>query len=126
MKPNRKLQTATNKDLILDYVRNNEGCTKQQMMERFCLTINQMNNILHRSKPSIALVLTGSQISRIGTYRVRTDEDIERFVVKPTIEGARIVHAGDLLAKKYGYKSPELRKPAKVTIQSGMGGSVYD
>jgi len=126
MKTNRKLQTATNKDLVLDYISNNEGCTKQQMMEKFSLSINQMNNILHRLKPSIALVLTGSQISRIGTYRVRTDEDIERVVVKPTIAGARVIHAGDLLAKKYGYKSPELRKPAKVTIQSGMGGSVYD
>jgi len=126
MKSNRKLQTATNKDLVLDYISNNEGCTKQQMMEKFSLSINQMNNILHRLKPSIALVLTGSQISRIGTYRVRTDEDIERVVVKPTIAGARVIHAGDLLAKKYGYKSPELRKPAKVTIQSGMGGSVYD
>jgi hypothetical protein len=113
-------QTARNKDLILDFISSNEGCTKLQMMETFALSINQMNNILHSLSGEIKLMLVGSQKTRVGTYYISDGEQTYHYQTKPTIDGARIVHAGDILAKKYGYKSPDLRKSEHRGVGSAM------
>lgn len=113
-------QTARNRELILDYISSNEGCTKVTMMETFALSINQMNNILHSLSGEIRLMLVGSQKTRVGTYYISDGEQTNHYQTKPTIEGARVIHAGDILRRKYDYRSPELRKKEFKGVGSAM------
>lgn len=113
-------RTNRNKQLIYEFIVCNEGCTKVTMMTVFGLSKNQLNNCLNALKGDIQLVLIGSQKRRIGTYYLADGEQPHHYQTKPTIDGARIVHAGDILAKKYGYKSPDLRKREYKGVGSAM------
>lgn len=113
-------QTARNRELILDYISSNEGSTKVTMMETFALSINQMNNILHSLRGEIRLMLVGSQKTRVGTYYISDGEQTNHYQTKPTIDGARVIHAGDILRRKYDYRSPELRKKEFKGVGSAM------
>ncbi len=113
-------RTQKNKQLIYEFISENEGCTKVIMMEAFGLSINQLNNCLNALKGEIHLLLIGSQKRRIGTYYLADGEQTYHYQTKPTVDGARIVHAGDILAKKYGYKSPDLRKKEYKGVGSAM------
>jgi hypothetical protein len=113
-------RTQKNKQLIYEFISENEGCTKVTMMEAFGLSKNQLNNCLNSLKGEIHLLLIGSQRHRIGTYYLADGEQPHHYQTKPTIDGARIIHAGDILAKKYGYKSPDLRKKEYKGVGSAM------
>ena len=113
-------RTHRNKQLIYEFISCNEGCTKATMMTVFGLSINQLNNCLNALKGDIHLLLIGSQKRRIGTYYIADGEQPYHYQTKPTIDGARIIHAGDILAKKYNYKSPDLRKREYKGVGSAM------
>lgn len=120
---NRQERTSRNREFVLDYIGSNEGCTKEEMKEKFGLSRCQLNVIISSLKDEIRLVLIGGQKTRIGTYYINDGEEPSaRYQMKPTIDGARIINAGDILRKKYGYKSPELKKREFKGIGSAMGG----
>lgn len=120
---NRQERTSRNREFVLDYIGSNEGCTKEEMKAKFGLSRCQLNVIIYSLKDEIRLVLVGSKRHRIGTYYINDGEEpLAKYQMKPTIDGARIVNAGDILRKKYGYKSPELKKREFKGIGSAMGG----
>jgi hypothetical protein len=63
--------------------------------------------------------MIGKGHGRTGTYYA------EEAVINPSITGGRIVKAGDILRKKYGVLSPDLRKMAHTGISSYMDGVSY-
>ncbi len=97
----QKAKVEANLQLVLTYIAEHEGCSKDELKEKFDLTKNEIAAILRRLKDDIRLVLVGSQINRKGTYYM-DDGEREFKERKPTILGGRIVRAGELLRKKYG------------------------
>lgn len=97
----QKAKIEANLQLVLTYIAENEGCSKDELIEKFDLTKNEIAAILKILKDDIRLVLVGSQINRKGTYYI-DDGEREFKERKPTIPGGRIVRAGELLRQKYG------------------------
>ena len=106
-------------DRIVDYISDHPGCSKGMIVAGTNLTIHQVNNRLVKLKGVIQSVMIGKGGGRTGTYYVG-----EPKIKTPT--GGRIVHAGDLLRKKYGVASPELRKMEHSGVRSYMEGNGYD
>jgi len=97
----QKAKVEANLKLVLNHIADHEGCSKDELKEKFDLTKNEIAAILRLLKDDIRLVLVGSQINRKGTYYM-DDGEREFKEIKPTILGGRIVRAGELLRKKYG------------------------
>ena len=104
---------------IVDYVTANPGCSKPMIVAGTGFTVHQVNNRLVKLKGVIYTAITGKGGGRTGTYYVG-----EPKTKGPT--GGRIVRAGDVLRKKYGVLSPELRKVAHSGVRSYMEGVGYD
>jgi hypothetical protein len=101
---------------IIDYISAHPGCSKPMIVAGTNLTIHQVNNRLVKLKGEVQTVITGKGGGRTGTY----------YASGKSPTGGRIVHAGDLLRKKYGVLSPELRKVAHSGVRSYMEGNGYD
>lgn len=122
-----KVRTTTNNAKLISLVTEQPGITKELLMEIMGLTLVQLNCCLCRTREEVMVVLIGSGRKRLGTYYLRDDDhmyDYKTFI--PTIPGARVIHAGEIMRAKYGEKSPELRKAESKGISSCMGGTVYD
>ena len=104
---------------MMSYIEENPGCTKEMIMSGVGMTIHQVHNSFTHLRSSIKSVMIGNGHGRTGTYYAEEAE------IKPTISGARIVNAGDLLRKKYGVLSPDLRKLAHTGSSSYMEGVCY-
>lgn len=103
-------------ELIVDYVAAHPGCSKEMIVTGTGLTVHQVNNRLVKLREEVQTVITGKGCGRTGTYYVGSESHT----------GGRIVHAGDLLRKKYGVASPELRKMEHSGVRSYMEGNGYD
>ena len=108
---------------MIEYLTNHPGATKIAIMANTGMTLHQVNCSVMALYESVRLVLIGKGPTRIGTYYLRHDDAPIKVA---TIKGARVVHAGRLLLKKYGYASPALRKSENRGVSSGMGGTIYD
>jgi hypothetical protein len=122
-----KVRTLTNNAKLISLVTEKPGITKAELMEIIGLTLVQLNCCLSRTREEVMIVLIGSGKKRMGTYYLRDEDHMYDYkTLVPTIPGARIVHAGELLRSKYGQISPELKKAEFSGISSCMGGTVYD
>ena len=120
---NRLEKAASNRVLMLEYVTNNPGATKSAIMEHTGMTMPQLNVAIMALSEYIYVVTVGSGPTRFATCYMKNKLDPEN---KPTIQGARVVNAGKILLRKYGYASPPLRKREHRGISSAMEGSIYD
>jgi hypothetical protein len=108
---------------MLEYLKNHPGATKPEIIASTGMTPQQLNVAILALSEYMYVVTVGSGPTRFATCYLTNILDPEN---KPTIIGARVVNAGRLLFKKYGYISPPLRKAEHRGISSGMGGTVYD
>ena len=101
---------------MMKYIEDNPGCTKAMIVAGVPMTIHQVNNSFMLLRSGIKSVMIGKGGGRTGTYYAAELE------LKPSITGGRIVKAGDILRKKYGVFSPDLRRVAHSGIRSYMEG----
>jgi hypothetical protein len=101
---------------MMSYIEEHPGCTKEMIMSGVGMTIHQVHNSFMHLRSSIKSVMIGKGRGRTGTYYAEETE------FKPSITGGRIVKAGDILRKKYGVFSPDLRRVAHSGIRSYMEG----
>ena len=99
--------------LIAGYISTHPGCSKDMIAAGTGLRIHQVNRRLVELKGIVQLVMVDTIGGRVGTY----------YVGKPKV---RVVNAGDLIRKKYGAGSPDLRRIAHSGIRSSMGENGYD
>lgn len=104
---------------MMSYIEENPGCTKEMIMSGVGMTIHQVHNSFTHLRSSIKSVMISKGGGRTGTYYAEEAE------ILPSITGGRIVKAGDILRKKYGVLSPDLRKMAHTGISSYMEGVSY-
>ncbi len=120
---NRLEIAALNRVNMLEYLKDHPGATKTAIIAHTGMTIQQLNVAIMALYEHMRVVTVGSGPKRFATcYLINKDEPSNQ----PTIAGARVVHAGKLLFKKYGYISPPLRKSENRGVSSGMGGTIYD
>jgi hypothetical protein len=104
---------------MMRYIEDNPGCTKAMIVAGVPMTIHQVNNSFMLLRSGIKSVMIGKGGGRTGTYYAVEAQ------MKPTLLGARIVNAGDIMRNKYGVLSPDLRKMAHTGISSYMEGVCY-
>lgn len=101
---------------MMSYIEENPGCTKEMIMSGVGMTIYQVHNSFTHLRSSIKSVMIRKGGGRTGTYYA---VDAQK---KPNVSCARIIHAGDILRKKYGVLSPDLKRVQHSGIGSYMGG----
>ena len=105
-----------NRDKIIRYIKRHPGTDKTAMMKGTGLTIHQINSSLMNLRAEVHTTIVGRGGGRTGTYHIK-----EVPIVKTGKRGVvRLVRAGEIIRRKYGRISPELRKSVLNTIKSAM------
>ena len=108
--------TRENRDTLIRYITKHGGTDKTSMIAGTGLTVHQVNSALINLRDEVHTELRGRGRGRTGTYYIKT---VTLFVAGK-IANARVVRAGEILRRKYNYRSPELKKSAQNTIKSAM------
>lgn len=104
---------------VLEFISQNGGSTKEQIMEAVGLTRGQVTHHLMFLKEKVKTVhIAGQRRGRKGSYYL-TDEEVPLTTPESMPAGARLVCPGEL-ARKNGYTSPELRRAEHSGIRSCM------
>jgi len=108
--------TQENRDKVIRYIKRHPGTDKTAMMKGTGLTIHQINSSLMNLRAEVHTTIVGHGGGRTGTYHIKA------VPIGKTGKrgGARLIRAGEIIRRKYGCISPELRKSVLNTIKSAM------